>query len=251
MDCELKEQTQKRYSMAGQHLLEHNVDVVLLQECEAAFFNPDMNSEASKINQRYHVLACHIGGNPGTAVLVKRDGQAKLMNPNQTPRCFLPGDFPTNMSTVVQLMVGIYPVTFVCVHVPYWPYGKDQAIRQMKLLEDVLTDQRPLIVGGDLNAGNTPPNEYLPELEANTFFGSLKRAKLAPGTMTGLNGDFSAQVTIDHIYTSQELHIASARALAVPFNGGPYSIEGSGPAEIVYASDHVPVLVHIKCGPDL
>lgn len=251
MDCELQEQTRQRYSMAGCHLLERSVDIVLLQECEAAFFSPDMNSEASKINQHYHVLACHIGENPGTAVLVKRNGQANLMNPYQKPMCVGGGDFPAYISTIVQLMVGIHPVTLVSVHVQYWPVATGKAIHQLKLLEDALVDQRCLIVGGDFNAGTTPPNEHLAELEANTLFGSLKRAKLVPGTMTGLVGDFSAKVNIDHIYTSQQLEIASAHALAVPCEGGPYSMEGSGPAEVVYASDHVPILAHIKLGSDL
>merc|ERR1711976_369674 len=111
----------------------------------------------------------------------------------------------------------------------------------MKLLEGALTGRRLVVVGGDFNAGTTPHNEFLPELEANTVFGGLKLAKLAPGTMTGLTGDFSAQVVLDHIYTSQDLEIASAHALAVPLNGGPYSMEGTGPADVIYASDHVPV----------
>lgn len=252
MECELQQQTRTRYSMAGRHLIERSEDVVLLQECEAAFFSPDMNSEASKINQQYHVFACHIGENPGTAVLVKRDGRAKLMNPHQKPLCVGGGGgCPTYVSTVVQLMVGIHPVTIASVHVPYWPVAKEEAIHNLNLLDGALTGRRLLIVGGDFNAGTTPPNEHLSELEANTLFGGLKRAKLAPGTMTGLTGDFSAQVVLDHIYTSQDLDIASARALAVPLNGGPYSLEGTGPADVIYASDHVPVLAHIKLGPKL
>merc|ERR1712107_741293 len=124
------------------------------------------------------------------------------------------------------------------VHVQYWRVAKEEAIHHLQLLENALKGRRLLIIGGDFNAGTTPPTEHLPELEANTFFGGLKRAKLPPGTMTGLTGDFSAQVVLDHIYTSQDLDIVSAQALAVPLKGGPYSMEGSGPADVIFASDH-------------
>lgn len=248
MDCEFPEQTRQRYSIAGRELIEASADVVLLQECEGDFFSPIMNSEADEIERHYHVLACR-DGDPGTAVLVKRDGRAKLLDEHQKPQIIgvsENGCGSPYRSTAVELIVGTLPVTVASVHVQFWPVAREQAIHQLKLLEDALDGRQCFIIGGDFNAGIIAPNEHLPELEANTFCGSLNRAKLAPGIMTGLVGDFSAQVVIDHIYLSQGLGIASSRALAEPLSGGPYSTEGSGPADIVCASDHVPVLMHVN-----
>lgn len=249
MDCELEEQTRKRYSAAGRDLLEHAADVVLLQECEADFFSPRMNSEAGGIAQLYRVFACRCVNRPGTAVLVKREGSASPVSPDQKPWCTGGEEGSPYVSTVMPLMVGPHRVTVASVHVQFWPVAKDQAIHSLKELEAALRSQPHVIVGGDFNAGTTPPNEHLSELEASTMFGSLTRAKLHPGTMTGLVGDFSAQVVIDHIYTSGGLGIASAYALATPLSGGPYSLEGYGPADVVCASDHVPVMAHIKVAP--
>lgn len=252
MQCELQEQSRKRYSLVGRQLLEGYADVVLLQECEAAFFSASMNSEADKIAQQYHVFACNIDENPGTAVLVKRFGRAKPMC--QKPLC-VGNEKGTYLSaspyvaTTVQLLVGSEPVTVASLHVPFWRFSSEQATQLLKALEYALAGQKHIIVGGDFNAGSTPDNDYLPQLEGNTFFGGLQRAQLAPGTMTGLTGDFSKQVAIDHIYTSSGLGIESACALASP-GSGPYSLEGTGPADIVgCGSDHVPVLAHINLQP--
>ena len=62
--------------MAGETIVGQGADLVLLQECEAALFEPEWNSAAANILKKYDVFPCCQGNKPGTAVLVKKGGCA-------------------------------------------------------------------------------------------------------------------------------------------------------------------------------
>ena len=48
------------------------------QECEAGFFDPAWNTAAERLLQRFSLYSSRHADNPGTAVLVKKDGAAKV-----------------------------------------------------------------------------------------------------------------------------------------------------------------------------
>eukprot|EP00971_Amphidinium_carterae_P264533 5247751-Amphidinium_carterae.1 len=56
-----KVQTITRYTLAGETILSSGSDVVLLQECEGAFFKSDWNAAAERLAQQYTVFLCGEG----------------------------------------------------------------------------------------------------------------------------------------------------------------------------------------------
>jgi len=231
-------QTYARYTMAGKELLNRSADVVMLQECEAAFFDVAWNAAAENLMEKYFVMPCRIGDEPGTAVLVRKEGPATALDPK--PIC-VGGDASTGgvskVATVARLKVSGAPadVTVVSTHF-MWDGGAEKRAHHCHLVGKAIEGQ-DVIIGGDFNCDKGAP---LDKLEKTTFFGELRRAELGPGdAMTGLSGDLTQEKCIDHIYASPGLVPLQPMALAWPKS--PWSGEFSGPANVSGASDHVPI----------
>ena len=101
-----------------------------------------------------------------------------------------------------------------------------------------------VILGGDFNS---EPGTSLESLQVSCFLGSMQRVNLPRWTTTGLNGNFSKKIQIDHVYISQDLSVlkGSAKALGEPSNPWGGEAQVSGPALVSGASDHVPVVVAV------
>lgn len=267
-DLESEEQTRRRYELAGDYILSMGSDVFLLQECEEAFFEDWRNPKASAVRAHYHVVIDRSRRYPGTAVLVRTDGRAQLLNDTLG---FTIGGTPetggsSKTATVQPLSVAGRPVIVVSVHLPW---GRpDQCDTLLSLVHSNLANvtqalgaEASLVLGGDFNISPAQKTKEgtlaLKEVEKHEVLATLVRAGSC-GT-TGLSGDLSLEVEIDYLFVSPELTIRGGRATAPPVRS-PYLLAGSlqpsirreaasrssllqGPAPIVGPSDHVPVSV--------
>ena len=112
----------------------------------------------------------------------------------------------------------------------------------MQLLANDPAFKQAFVLGGDWNAA--AQGKGLADLFAQTWLGARARLLALPhGQHTGLSGDFSKQVVIDHFAVSANGlgHISHVQALDMPRS--PYG-EGA-PAQVVGASDHVPLLLQL------
>ena len=116
-EIEDSSQTQQRYERAGTQILGNACDLVFLQECERAFFDPVWNVQADQLMQTYHVFLCTWDSNPGTAVLVKKNGRASV---STDPRIYIGGTNETGgtskSATIVPVRVGAHQISAVSVH---------------------------------------------------------------------------------------------------------------------------------------
>ena len=237
-------QTCRRYKIAGDEIINRNCDVVLLQECEAAFFRADWNLAARELLSKYTVFRCpHSEASPGTAVLVKRDGRA--VAEASRPQCIGGIDEvggPGKVATIVPMRAGSRSFVAISTHFTFSGNAEGR-LHHANLIGEAVRG-RSVVLGGDFNC---VPGAQLEALESSTFLGSLLRAPV--DTATGLNSDFAREVCIDHFYISDDLGEARAVALAEPSN--PWGGNASHPAEVTGASDHVPIMVHVALSEEL
>lgn len=239
MPVEEPAQTRSRYAAAGHIIVNTSHDLVLLQECEADFFEPQWNSEAAKVLKKYHLFACRQQREPGTAVLVRKDGRATSQV--DRPLCIGGTDETGGVSkvaTIVPVRVGSTDVSVVSSHFGFDGMA-DKRLHHMQMLGGSLTNQT-VVLGGDFNCA---PGPNLDTLASSSFIGDLQRAVLRPDEMTGLSGDFSKAVCIDHVYVSPSATVIKAACLAKPIS--PWDGKDTQPAPVVAPSDHVPVVVAI------
>jgi len=234
-------QTRDRYTIAGEEIVRRFADFVFLQECEPGFFSPEWNLAATKLLEAYDVYPClqDSSRRPFTSILVKRGGAVEVLE--QTP-LLVGGTVATGgmskTATVVRVQVGGRRFAVASVHFA-WDGNARARLRHAELLGDALGEESA-IIAGDFNC---QPGRLLEALEGATFFRRLRRIALPPGSMTGLTGDFSKEVYIDHVYISPELGDAKALALGKP--ASPWGDKASGPANVTGASDHVPISVEL------
>ena len=237
-------QTCRRYKIAGDEIVNRSCDVVLLQECEAAFFSADWNLAARELLSKYTVFRCpHSEASPGTAVLVKRDGRA--VAEASRPQCI--GGIsevggPGKVATIVPMRVASRSFVAISTHFTFSGNAEGR-LHHANLIGEAVRG-RSVVLGGDFNC---VPGAQLEALESSTFLGSLLRAPV--DTATGLTSDFTREVCIDHFYISEDLGKARAVALAEPSN--PWGGNASHPAEVTGASDHVPIMVHVALSEEL
>lgn len=241
---ETSHQTHARYSIAGKEIRNRAVDIVMLQECETPFFESKWNSAASDILKKYHIFQCQTSPEePGTAILVKKYGWAKVAA--DKPMC-IGGTKETGgtskIATVLPVTVGSKEIQVVSTHFT-WNGAAEQRIHHAALIGKSLpSDASNVILGGDFNC---EPGAHLEKLEGQSFLGKMNHVPLPSGSMTGLSGDFSKQERIDHLYISKDMAFSNASALASPQS--PYAVsDGSQPAAVQGASDHVPVFAEVS-----
>mmetsp|Transcript_39559 Transcript_39559/g.93144 ORF Transcript_39559/g.93144 Transcript_39559/m.93144 type:complete len:312 (-) Transcript_39559:24-959(-) len=236
---EEKSQTHMRYTLAGEAILANNNEVVLLQECEEAFFESEWNAAAERLLQKYDIYACREGSGPGVAILIKKGGLAK---PLAAEAHRLGGTDstggPSKLAAVLPIRFGDKDIQVVTVHFT-WDGASKKRIDHANLIGSSLGDSS-IIMAGDFNC---EPGKSLQELEEKTFLGKLQRAKLQNDAPTGLTGDFSGEVAIDHVYTTSDLNVTWAIAQGAPQS--PWGGSKSRPAKVSRASDHVPILVKV------
>jgi len=239
-----EDQTRTRYSLAGEHISSHSSDLVFLQECETAFFDPKWNLAAPKLLEEYATFRCFDDSYPGTALLVKKKGIAGTSA--SKPVCIggtqeVGGG--SKVATIVPVKAGEKELVAVSVHF-MWDGAAEKRQLHAQKIGDWLNEQAPnqsIVLGGDFNA---QPGKYLEDLEAKSFLGKLRRAELPEGRMTGLSGDFSTEVCIDHLYASVDFGSPAARALAWP--KPPWSGKFTKPAKVAAASDHIPIVMDLS-----
>lgn len=238
-------QTRTRYTMAGEHIANQSSDLVFLQECEGSFFDSHWNLAADKLLLEYSMFRCTQGDDPGTAVLVKKAGRAT--SAASSPIC-IGGSEETGGSskfaTLVPVKAGTKELLAVSVHFT-WDGQAPKRQRHAELIGRELEHNKhvrghSIILGGDFNC---EPGERLSELESASFLGGLRRAELPDGRATGLSGDFSQTVCIDHFYTSRDLGEPAAQVSAWP--ASPWGGKVTRPAKVSAASDHLPVTIEL------
>jgi len=241
-------QTLQRYTLAGEELVGRAADIVLLQECESAFFEPRWNLAAEKLQEAYYSYRCSVGDSPGTAVLVKKTGQAKCQA--ERPIC-IGGKEETGgsskVATLVQLMHAGKTLTAASIHLR----GGTQAdvLNSRRIHADLICNslkpQAELVLGGDFNC---KPGHELDDLEAQPLFRDrLRRLPLQEDAKTALCADMSSEEQIDHIYMSKGLEALRSFATAKPRK--PWAGNRTSPAKVLGASDHVPVFAEMQWKP--
>mmetsp|Transcript_25004 Transcript_25004/g.58052 ORF Transcript_25004/g.58052 Transcript_25004/m.58052 type:complete len:347 (-) Transcript_25004:246-1286(-) len=260
---ETHKQAQARYGLAIDGILEVGPDVVLLQECEEAFFDPSYNHGADQLLRTYDHFHCclrarHAMPEGGTAVLVKKHGQVETAREakawpvggtRETGGC-------SKIATVLPAKFSGRDVLIVSAHFS----GSGEHLQYA--LADLLASQMQqrdydaspatstaVILGGDFNCDVKRADK----LAARVFGGDhlSTRAQLKPGTKTGMNGDFTTQVCIDHVYVTNEMVVLEADVRGSP--GSPWSwYDGTWlPTQVAAASDHVPLVVSVAVRDDL
>lgn len=234
-------QTCQRYTLAGEHIVQTGSDVVLLQECEAAFFDARWNSAAQSMLAAYDVFPVFGGGGaPGTAILVRKGG--RVVAGAESPVCIGGGEDTGGSSKVAAILpvrIGSKSALVSSVHFT-WDGMARQRQHHAKLVGEYIGHGCSIVFGGDFNC---TPGKKLAELESHSFLGGLQRAELPNRAATGLNGDFSRRVCIDHVYVSSDMEVLRADVLGTP--GSPWGGQEEEPATVQAASDHVPVLVEL------
>lgn len=231
-------QTRERYTLAGEEIARRAADLVFLQEFEAGFLSPEWNLAAPKVTAGYEVFRCpqDLESGPGTAVLVKKAGTSVRVL-DERPIC-VGGTSETGgrskLATVVRVEAGAKRFAAVSAHFT-WDGNAPQRLRHAELLGAAIGDSSA-VVAGDFNC---EPGPHLAALESSSFLGRMRRLELQPGATTGLTGDFSAEVCIDHVYVSADLGPAQASATARPKK--PWGGNVTRPAKVAGASDHVPI----------
>lgn len=235
-------QTRSRYALAGKTIVDRRTDLVLLQECEAAFFEPEWNSAAAKILKDYDVFPCRQQQEPGTAVLIKKGGRA--VSQVDRPICIGGTDETGGVSkiaTVVPVRIASRDVSVVSSHF-MWDGAADKRLHHVCMLGERLA-KGSVVLGADFNC---QPGPHLDTLTSSSFLGDMQRALLHPDDMTGLSGDFEKAVCIDHVYVPPSATVLKATILAKPKS--PWDAQSAQPSPVVAASDHVPVLVEFVLG---
>eukprot|EP00928_Gymnodinium_smaydae_P078560 TRINITY_DN6266_c0_g1_i1.p1 TRINITY_DN6266_c0_g1~~TRINITY_DN6266_c0_g1_i1.p1 ORF type:complete len:351 (+),score=24.00 TRINITY_DN6266_c0_g1_i1:59-1111(+) len=245
---ENKDQTVSRYTIAGEAILKQSCDIVLLQECEYEFTDEEWNNAAPRLLENYSFFRCpkDAEGGPGTAVLVRQDGQAvQLVDPGDHT-CIGGSDETgggSKVATVVPVQVLSWEILAISGHFAFDGLALKR-LQHVEMISEYVGD-KSIVLGGDFNS---QPGTFLEEMEEqSSMFGGLKRAVLPEGSMTGLSGDFSRQVCIDHIYTSKDISHVRAFPMGIP--ASPWAgLEGpqTHPANVTGASDHVPIYLELK-----
>mmetsp|Transcript_41148 Transcript_41148/g.92402 ORF Transcript_41148/g.92402 Transcript_41148/m.92402 type:complete len:310 (-) Transcript_41148:28-957(-) len=234
-----KVQTITRYTLAGETILSSGSDVVLLQECEGAFFKSDWNAAAERLAQQYTVFLCGEGEKPGTAILVKKTGE---VTPLAEKALWIGGTDATGgvskSAAILPVQFGHKTVDMVSVHFT-WDGLHQKRTHHAQLLGGSLQSSS-IVLAGDFNC---EPGKMLNDLEQASFLKSMQRAALLNNAPTGLSSDFSKEVALDHLYTSADLQVITAFAQGRP--DSPWGGSLSRPAKVARASDHVPVVATV------
>lgn len=278
LNVEAVSQTKGRYELAGQQIVALAHDLVFLQECEAQFFEPEWNAAANDVLNMYSVFPCRSADTePGTAVLVKKEGRAEALV--QIPVCVggIPETKgPSKISTIVPVQVGSKVINAISTHFTGGGPNADKRLYHVNILGDRLKDRskdelwkNAIILGGDFNSYG----QQLKDLEKETFLGELQEVQLKI-QRTGLSGDFKKQVGIDHVYISPDLAVVNApcncevwprlcgQTCGAAVNQMPSSPWGkqakardddfgrAHDVKVSGASDHAPVAVVVKPSDD-
>eukprot|EP00928_Gymnodinium_smaydae_P047560 TRINITY_DN31751_c0_g1_i1.p1 TRINITY_DN31751_c0_g1~~TRINITY_DN31751_c0_g1_i1.p1 ORF type:complete len:331 (+),score=26.08 TRINITY_DN31751_c0_g1_i1:45-1037(+) len=238
-------QTVSRYTLAGEDVLNRRCDIVCLQECEDEFTDVKWNLAAPRLLEEYVFFRCprKATDGPGTAVLVRRGGQAVPLVEPGGHTCI--GGSPetgggSKVATVVPVRAMSREILAVSGHFA-WDGDAQKRARHVELISQYVGD-KSVVLAGDFNS---EPGKSLEEMEkGSSMFGRLKRAIFPEGSMTGLSSDLSEQVCIDHIYTSRDMSHVRAFPMARPTN--PWAGRMSRPAKVSGASDHVPIFAELE-----
>lgn len=239
-DIESTAQTRARYGLVSDALLARRPDVVLLQECEKAFFEAELNPRAAEVNSAYELFATHEEG-PGTAVLVLRGGQCVATGVVTRVGATEDTGGTSKSVTLVQVAIGGRLLWLGSIHATPVKYGPQKVREQLVQLSDALrsdanatlTASPPrVLIAGDLNA---EPDE-VEGLQRSSCLGGLQRIDAGLGH-TGLSSTFDEPVTIDHAFISPGLRVISAAREKQP--ASPFDRAAEGPSPVIGASDHV------------
>lgn len=240
---ETPEQTQARYTLAGEEILRTGCDIVLLQECEDAFFDAAWNDHADKIFEGYEIFHYLTPGCPGTAVLVRRDSNI-MLHGSAADVLGVGGNEDTGgcskMATIVPVTLSGKKIQIISAH---FSWAEAARLHLMGLLEPHITGQS-VILGADFNC---EPGPLLDDLEETSCLGSLTRVVAQDEAPTGLSGDFKCKKCIDHCYVSHDVYQHSwAFVQGVPASPYMCDSDSHGPAPVVKPSDHVPLVTVVS-----
>jgi len=201
-------------------------DVILLQEASEKLWDHLTNDGLDGLVDKYHIFARNatVNDQPGTAVLIRKEG---ILCPSielggQTE---IGGDGatggPSKMATLVPVMWEDRPLLLISIHCPF--HEKEAERKELlKRVQEAAAGYNSVILAGDFNCS---AGRYLDALaRENLCLSELSHAPLPPGTMTGLSGDFSAPICIDHAFRSPGLicqHAYTEQSPANPWGNDP------------------------------
>jgi endonuclease/exonuclease/phosphatase family metal-dependent hydrolase len=147
-------QTQQRYKMAGASILAEMPDVACLQECETDFFSEEYNEHAAQILARF--TQHRFDDEPGTVVLLKRDGKLKQVDSEDVLRLggsdSCGGSSKSTVCLPVETADGFK--TWICSTHFTWDGAAEKRLHHIGIIEKALTDTsiEECVVVGDFNA---------------------------------------------------------------------------------------------------
>jgi len=264
---EEKSQTWQRYTLAGQEILSKNCDVVLLQEFEDLFVDAEWNSAANQLLGQYDLFRCNKQESPATAVMVRRGGRVTVTGPHICVGGGREFGGASKVATVVPIMANNRSILAMSGHF-VWDGEPEKRLHHLETLGQTIQEKYTpsaaasaeggssssttsagppsIILGGDFNCDIGKNLEKLEE--SSTFLQSLQRSPLGENAKTGLSGDFSETVCIDHFYCSSDL-LPSIRTVALARPASPWAGKMTRPAKVSGASDHVAILMELDLQP--
>ena len=255
-EFESKDQTIERYSIIVENILSIKTDIVCLQECDTFFFNSEFNPNIDILLKEYNridVLDIITIDNPtasGICILVrKKNNIKKIYDPIFTPLNQY-GGISKGAIMLPIIDINNNPLWVVSAH-----FNSDSKFRQ-KLIMDIEqiyeTNQHPyliskngintdstLFVFGDFNIEgdgallngrlNYMSMEFGDIPNTSKFIYPFKskwynsKNILTNGILTGLDGGFTSEKNIDHIFVYNNKYEFKLDILEEKYKYGPYS----------------------------
>eukprot|EP00668_Euglena_longa_P026572 GGOE01033263.1.p1 GENE.GGOE01033263.1~~GGOE01033263.1.p1 ORF type:complete len:573 (+),score=131.24 GGOE01033263.1:54-1772(+) len=280
-------QTAARYATATTSLLKQIADVVLLQECPAAFLAPELklNPHAVTLQSHYRAYCCFGADgtptsrrrHPGCAILLRRASPLQVLDAVAVDGC---DDFGGKHYTGLALLLhttSLGKAWVATVHqchesplhisTPKKRQGKRGALlRALHAAMMAKDDCQRIILGGDFGASGEPALDRelldIEEVERCTWLGrSMSRVQAhSPVALrqmvynrertTGLNPSWQYDVSLDYFYLSRNLEAPFVRTGGTP--RCPYARDTRGEwkcGTVVAASDHVWLEMEVRCYP--
>ncbi len=227
-------QTKDRYLLASAALLTCSADVVCLQECSVSFLDPAHNAMAGVLKEAYSVFeARDASASPGAVVLLKKKHGRLTLAPGLAPQVIAGARFGGASKTACAV-----PVVRAGQPEPLWivsghfAFNAAERSEHLAAIADAV-GAAPVILAGDFNA-KAPA---LAAVDVPWFQGLTRVPCTDP---TGLTGDLSTPVPIDHVYW-RGLPGLTPQAFTEKVPTAPWrqATARGGRGTVIGASDHV------------
>jgi len=232
------EQTQRRYSLASQKMIELKPDAILLQEMEPAFLSTNENPLAEELLQEFHPYTCFGGASqnePGTAVFLRKKGRLQFWHNSEVQR--VGGSEETGGASKSCIFVPVYhspsgeQFWLGSIHMTPIQYREEEALHHLSLCSCHCPTDAPLVLAGDFNASPKEIKDI--QSRRRSLLTNLDRIHFDGAT--GLDSTFESLEHIDHLFISKELVVVAPSEMEKTPSSPWDPTDGS----VTGASDHV------------